>query len=190
VVEENIVRLNPKAYINLFNPKQEYKMLNRAAKQGFLLTKIDEEKYTYTKNVNRDPYYFIDFFQSDNLGINQYLSRKIDPRWKYLGSVQNWHYFVAKKDEFPERTYNDFRPYMKKVRRSLVIPLLSLLVISLLLIFLRGKFGDHWWNTWNMVFDFSCNFGLAVCAGDVGRRLTILGYLRNPKADDQATFGE
>ena len=188
--EENIVKLNPKIYFNSFTPKQEYMKLNRAAKQGFILTKIDEEKYTYTKNVDHEPYYFIDFFQSGDLGINQYLSRKIDPGWQYLGSVQNWHYFVAKKDDFPERTYNDFRPYRQKVGKSMIIPLLSFLIIGALFLSLKGQFGDYWWNTWNMIFDISCNVGLAVCATDVGRRLTILGYLRNPKVEDQAILGE
>jgi hypothetical protein len=187
---EKIIKLNPKIYINSFNPQQEYWMLKRKAKHGFILPKIDEEKFTFVKRPNQEPLYFIDFFQSERLGINNYITSKTELGWRYLGSVQNWHYFIAKKDEFPARTYNDFRPYMQKVRKSLVIPLLSFLVISFIYFSLRGKFGDYWWNTWNMIFDYSCSIGLAVCATYVGRRLTILGYLRNPTADDQAIFGD
>ena len=108
--------------------------------------------------------------------------------WRYLGSVQDWYYFIAKEGEFPERIYSNFQPYIRKVRKSLIIPVLSLVVISVIYVTLDGTFGDHWWSIGNRIFTLAFNVGLALSAYQVFRRLTILGYLRNPIIEDQALY--
>jgi hypothetical protein len=78
---EKIVKLNPKVFINSFNPQFEYLMLKKQSKHSLVLANIDEDKYTFTENPNQEPLYFIDFFQSANLGINNYLLSKTELGW-------------------------------------------------------------------------------------------------------------
>ena len=163
-------------------------MLKMQAKHGLVLTKIDEDKYTFTENPNQEPLFFIDFFQSANLGINEYVMSKTELGWRYLGSVQDWHYFIAVTEKEPERVYSDFHPYIKRITKS--IPVNLILTIALFALFTYYEVYYFEIELFNSIILITLAGILSFFSHRLTSNILTIQYLRNIKIEDQATFGE
>ena len=183
-----MVKLNPKVFINSFNPQHEYFMLKKQAKHGLVLAKIDEDKYAFTEHPNQEPHYFIDFFQSASLGNNKYLLSKTELGWRYLGSVQDWHYFIADAEKEPARVYSDFRPYIKRITKSIPVNLFLTIVLFALFTYYEVYYFEI--ELFNSIILITLAGVLSFFSHRLTSNILTIQYLRNIKIEDQATFGE
>jgi hypothetical protein len=133
VDEEKTYKVTNWVHRFLFNPSWQYRTLINAAKNGYILSKIDEKTYSYTQSDIVEPDYFIDFYQSDNdPDKNQFIKSRTELGWQYLGTCSDWHYFIARRSKKNKKLYSDCRPYINKLYKLFVIYIFTSLTLLLL----------------------------------------------------------
>jgi hypothetical protein len=118
---------------------QENKWLESMSEEGWKLISYNFLRYTFEKMEPKKYIYKTDFKLGQNHDLQEYLTLFEDAGWEHVTQYSGWHYFrtEAAKVKTPE-IYSDNHSKIEMFKKLLVfllIPLISILLISLTIVF-------------------------------------------------------